>query len=291
MMQSLSNWGRWGKNDQLGTLNLITAQARQAAATEVKQGISISLAHNVIKVKIGASEPFEQRMISTGRTAGAESATDVYSVQYHGYTQTHIDALAHVFYNGQMYNGFSQYEVTGNGAAKLSVINMKNGIFTRGVLMDFPRFFRVEYLKGGRAIYPEDLDAWERKTGVKIKVGDAIFIRTGRWARWESQGMWDIDNDSAGLDVSCMPWFKKRDVAVMGSDLALDVMPSGVEGVRLPVHLITIVAMGAPILDNCDLEALSKQLAAQHRSTFLLTVEPLAVEGGTGSPVNPVAIF
>ena len=291
MMVSLSNWGRWGKDDELGTLNLITPEKRREAASEVKEGISISLAHDVIKIKIGDSEPFVHRMISTGQTPGADSSLDVYSVQYHGYTQTHLDALAHIFYQGRMYNGFSQQEVTESGANKLSVINIKAGILTRGVLMDFPRLFGVNYLEGKRAIYPADLVAWEKKTGVQIKSGDAVFIRTGRWARWNSQGPWNIEKDSAGLDVSTMPWFRKQDVAVMGSDLALDVMPSGVDGVKLPVHLITIVAMGTPILDNCDLEALSEALAVRHRSTFLLTVNPLTVEGGTGSPVNPVATF
>ncbi|MGH9505155.1 MAG: cyclase family protein [Terriglobales bacterium] len=291
MVESLSNWGRWGKSDERGALNLITPQKRQAAAREVEEGISVSLAHNVIKTKLDGSQPFEHRMISTGQTPGAEGAMDIYSVQYHGYSQTHMDALAHVFHNGKMYNGFSQHEVTDTGAGKLSVINIKSGIFTRGILMDFPQLLGVPYLDGKRAIYPEDLDAWEKKTGIRIKSGDAIFIRTGRWARWKSQGGWDVESDSAGLDVSSMPWFRKRDVAMMGSDLALDVMPSGVEGVKLPVHLITIFAMGAPILDNCDLEALSQELGSRHRVTFLLTVAPLAVDGGTGSPVNPVATF
>ena len=291
MMTSLSNWGRWGKDDQLGALNLITPEKRRAAVQEVKDGISVSLAHDVIKVKIGGSEPFVHRMISTGQTPGADSALDVYSVQYHGYTQTHLDALAHVFYKGRMYNGFSQEEVTETGANKLSVINIKTGILTRGVLMDFPRVLGMNYLKGNRAISMDDIAAWEKKTGVKIQSGDAVLIRTGRWIRWAAEGLWNIEEDSAGLDASTMPYFKQHDVAVMGSDLALDVMPSGVEGVKLPVHLITIVAMGTPILDNCDLEALSDALAARHRATFLLTVSPLAVPGGTGSPVNPIATF
>jgi kynurenine formamidase len=190
-----------------------------------------------------------------------------------------------------MYNGFSQREVTDKGAAKLSVITMKNGIFTRGVLMDFPRLFGVNYLKGARAIYPEDLEAWERKTGVKVESGDAVFIRTGRWARWQAEGEWDVEQDSAGLHVSCMPWFKSRDVALLGSDLALDVMPSRVEGIRLPVHLVTLVGMGVPILDNCDLEALGEATAARNRWDFLLTLAPLAVDGGTGTPINPTATF
>jgi kynurenine formamidase len=291
MMRTLSNWGRWGETDQFGALNLITPAKRKQAAGLVKDGVSVSLARDVMKVKAFKSVPFDHRMVETGQQAGAESSTDVYTAQYHGYTLTHLDALCHVFHRGQMYNGFSQQEVTDKGAARLSAIAIKNGIFTRGVVMDFPCLFGVKYLKGARAIYPSDLDAWERSTRVRIESGDAVFVRTGRWARYEAEGEWDVENDSAGLDVSCMPWFKRRDVSVLGSDLALDVMRSGVEGVRLPVHLITIVAMGVPIIDNCDLEAVSEAAAERKRWAFLLTVAPLAVEGGTGSPINPTATF
>jgi kynurenine formamidase len=294
MVESLSNWGRWGKEDQLGTLNLITPAKRKEAAALVQEGVSVSLAHNVLKQRAFDSPPFEHRMVETGLMPGKQSSSDVYSVQYHGFTVTHMDALCHVFYGGKMYNGFSKEEVTDKGAGRLSVINAKNGILTRGVLLDFPRLLGVKYLKGSRAIYPQDLDAWERKAGVKVGSGDAVFVRTGRWARYEAEGEWDALKDSAGLDVSCMAWLKKRDVAVLGSDLASDVMPSGIEDggpAFLPVHLVAIVAMGLPILDNCDLETVSEAAAARERWTFLLTVAPLAVEGGTGSPVNPVATF
>jgi kynurenine formamidase len=291
MMQSLSNWNRWGSNDQFGALNLITPEKRKAAAALVRSGVSISLARNVIKDRIGPSPPFEHRMVESGMTAGAVSSADIYSVQYHGYTQTHLDALCHIFYNGQMYNGYPQQDVTATGAKRLSVIQIKSGIFTRGVLIDLPRLFGSAYLKGTRAIYPEDLDAWEKKTGVRVQSGDAVFVRTGRWARLQAEGEWDIEKDSAGLHVSCMPWFKNRDIAVLASDLAADVMPSGVEGFRLPVHWVTIFTMGVPILDNCDLEAAGEFAAAHSRWEFLLTVSPLAVDGGTGSPVNPTATF
>jgi kynurenine formamidase len=291
MMTSLSNWGRWGKEDQLGALNLITSNKRKEAAALVRDGVSISLAHNVIKEKLFNSPPFEHHMISTGQTPDSEGALDNYSVAYHGYDQTHVDALCHFFYKGQMYNGFSQQEVTDKGAGKDSVINIKNGIFTRGVLMDFPRLWGVKYLRGRRAITLKDIEEWEKKTGVKIESGDAVLVRTGHWARYDEEGEWQVEEDSAGLDASCMPWLKKHDVAVLGSDLALDVMPSGIQGVRHPVHLLTLVAMGAPILDNLDLEALSEAAASRRRWSFLLIVAPLAVEGGTGSPVNPVATF
>jgi kynurenine formamidase len=190
-----------------------------------------------------------------------------------------------------MYNGFPQTDVGDKGASKLSVINVKNGIFTRGVILDFPWLFGSKYLKGSRAIYPANLDAWEKKTGVKIQSGDAVFIRTGRWARWETEGEWDMKAEAAGLNVSSMEWFKKRDIAILGSDMVADVAPSGVEGVRMPVHLVAINAMGLIILDNCDLESVGEYAIAHQRWDFLLTVAPLAVETGTGSPVNPTATF
>jgi kynurenine formamidase len=219
------------------------------------------------------------------------SSADEYRVAYHGFTQTHLDALCHLFFKGRMYNGFAQAEVTEHGAAKLSIINVKQGILTRCVLLDLPRLFGVRLLEGGHAIYPADLDACEKAAGVKVESGDAVLIRTGRWTRAEVEGDWEIMKSSAGLHASCLPWLKQRDVAVVGSDLALDVLPSGVEGFELPVHWVVVVAMGMPILDNCDLEAVSKAAEARKRSTFLLTVAPLAVEGGTGSPVNPLATF
>jgi kynurenine formamidase len=190
-----------------------------------------------------------------------------------------------------MYNGFPGKELTEQGARKLGVENIQSGIFTRGVLMDMPRHLDVRYLDGKRAIYPEDLEAWEKKAGVKVESGDALLIRTGRWTRRQLDGPWEIAKGSAGLHASCLPWLKKRDVAVVGSDLALDVIPSGVEGFDFPVHFVCGVAMGLPILDNCDLEKVSEEANARKRWVFLLTVAPLTVEGGTGSPVNPLATY
>ena len=291
MMTDLSNWGRWGKDDQLGTFNLITPATRKRAALEVRDGTAISLARNAIFVAEAASPPFVHKMVRTGQDPRAPGAEDAYSVQYHGFTQTHMDALCHIFYKGKMYNGFSQQEVTEKGAGKLSVINFKDALFVRAVLIDIPELFGVPYLKGRTAIYPRDLSAWLKKTGTMLHPGDAVLIRTGRWARRDAEGGWDIQKGSAGLDASSLPWLRSHDVVIIGSDLASDVMPSGIDGVQMPIHTASIVAMGMPLLDNCDLEALSKAARVRNRWSFLLTAAPLAVEGGTGSPINPVAIF
>jgi kynurenine formamidase len=290
LLEDVSNWGRWGREDQLGTLNLITPGKRKSAATLVEEGICVSLSRDVVKVASDDSPPFEHRMLETGEN-GNNSSSDLYAVQYHGFTITHLDALCHVFYGGRMYNGFCQREVSAQGAQKLSVIEMKDGIFTRGVLMDIPSLQNSPYLPGHRAIYPVDLERCEERAGIRIEPGDAVFVRTGRWARRAAEGPWPIMQDSAGLHVSCVPWLKKRDISILASDLAADVMPSGVADVVLPVHAAAIVGAGTPIIDNCDLEQLSSVVSSLGRYDFLLTTSPLAVRGGTGSPLNPVATF
>jgi len=290
MLDRLSNWRRWGKEDERGALNLITPRKRMEAARLVRDGATVSLSRNAIKVAEDDSPPFEHSMVETGWNSEI-SSSDIYSVRYHGFTVTHLDALCHVFHRGRMYNGYSQREVTDRGAERLAVSRIKDGLFTRAVLMDIPRLFGVPYLDGTTRILPTDLEAWERAARVQVLPGDALLVRTGRWARRAARGSWPIMRDSAGLHFSCMPWLRERDVSVLGSDLAADVMPSGVEGVILPVHLVAIVGMGIHIIDNCDLEALSEAAASRERWDFLLTAAPLAVEGGTGSPINPTAIF
>ncbi len=292
-MTELSNWGRWGKDDQLGTINLITPAKRKQAAALVKDGVSVSLAHDTLKEKAADNDsPFEHKMTATGKTP-LEGAycLDTFSVSYHGWAHTHMDALCHMFYKGKMYNGFSQTEVTEKGAGKLSVNNVKAGIFTRGILMDIPRLKGVASLEPGTPIYPEDLDAWEKKAGVRVGGGDVVFIRTGRWARRASNGAWKVSSNSAGLHASCAKWLKSRDIAMLGSDGASDVMPSGVAGVTQPIHQLVIIAMGTPIFDNCDLEAVGEEAAKRGRWEFLITAAPIAVPGGTGSPLNPIATF
>ena len=291
MMTALSNWGRWGKEDQVGTLNLITPKKRKQAAALVQEGNSISLARELTERQPGGAKPFGHKMTSTGLTAGATSAADVYSFDYHGYLLTHLDALCHLFHRDRLYNNISQQRVTEKGAEKLSIANMKNGLFTRGVLMDIPRLLNAKFLEGSHAIYPEDLDAWEKKAGLRVESGDAILIRTGSWARRLVESEKAIEKNFAGLHASCLPWLKKRDVAIVGSDLATDVFPSGIEGFILPVHWVVINAMGMPILDNCDFEGLSEAANTRKRWSFLLTAAPLPVQGGTGSPINPIATF
>lgn len=292
LMTELSNWGRWGKDDQLGAINLITAAKRKRAAALVREGFSVSLARDTEKERADDNQsPYEHTMTMSGVNNRGQFSIDSFRISFHGYQHTHLDALCHMFWNGKMYNGFSQEEVTQKGALKLAIRNLKQGIFTRGVLMDISQLKGVKYLEPGTPIYPEDLEAWEKRAGLKLTAGDAVFIRTGRWARRAEKGAWNVSANSAGLHASCARWLKARDVALLGSDAASDVAPSGIEGLTHPIHQLALIALGVHIFDNCDLEALSEAAMKRKRWEFLLTAAPIPLTGGTGSPLNPIASF
>ena len=292
-MIELSNWGRWGNDDELGTLNLITPEKRIQAAKLVQTGISVSLARNTEKKEeVDNPSPFRHTMTNTpANPVAGQYSLDTFEVSYHGYAHTHMDALCHMFYKGKLFNGYSNQVITKKGTEKLSILNVKNGIFTRGILMDIPLLKGVPYLEPGTPIYRSDLEEWEKKANVKVGSGDVIFLYTGRWARRNEKGAWDISKKSAGLHASTAKWLKERDVAMIGSDAASDVAPSRVKGVNQPIHQLALVAMGIPIFDNCDLEELAKEARRQSRWEFLITASPIAVTGGTGSPLNPIATF
>ena len=285
--KDLSNWGRWGKDDQIGALNLITTAKRKQAADLVKDGVSVSLAADVDTVKaVDNPNPYELTMLAIG--------SDRIGVNYHGIAHTHLDSLAHINANGVFYNGYTPdaAAVMKQGHAKNSIHNVKNGIFTRGILIDIPRLKGVPYLEPGTPIYVEDLEAWEKKAGVKVSAGDALFVRTGVWARRKAEGPWlrgrAEGGRSAGLDPSVIPWLKQRDIAILGSDHPQYVSPSNLRGA---VHDFALLYLGVHLFDNCDLEALADTAAARKRWEFLLTAAPLPIRGGTGSPLNPIATF
>jgi kynurenine formamidase len=154
-----------------------------------------------------------------------------------------------------------------------------------------PRFLGINYLPAGTAISTADLEAWEQASGVEISSGDVLLIRTGRWKQVTEQGQWNLLEEAAGLHVSVAVWLKARDVAVIGCDGVSDVAPSGVEGLHSPLHELVLAGLGMPILDNLDLEAVAEAAAERNRSTFLFVGSPLRVPGGTGSPLNPLAVF
>jgi kynurenine formamidase len=283
----LSNWGRWGQDDEIGTLNLITPEKRRQAAALVKEGFSVSLAGDADVVKaVDNPNPYEHTMLGIG--------SDRLAVAYHGIAHTHLDSLAHVNANGVFYNGYTpdREAVSKEGHPKNSIHNLKNGIFTRGVLIDIPRLKGVPYLEPGTPIHVEDLEAWERQAGVRVSAGDALFVRTGVWARRRALGPWlrgrAEGGSGAGLDPSVIPWLRQRDIALLGSDHPQYVSPSYLRGA---VHDFALLYLGVHLFDNCDLEALGDAAAARRRWEFLLTAAPLPIRGGTGSPLNPIATF
>jgi kynurenine formamidase len=286
LFQQIKNWGRWGPDDQLGSVNLVTPATRKRAVALVKTGETVSLAHNLLTEKAeDNASPFEHTMLRGNNM-------DRYAISYHGYAHSHIDALCHILYKEQTYNGYARADVnTDKGCAKLGIQNLKGGIVTRGVLIDIPRLRNVPYLEPGTAIYVEDLEAWEKKSGVKIGPGDAVLLRTGRWARREKLGPWNVGQSAAGLHASVAPWIKARGVSFLGSDAAEDVTPSMVEGVALPIHTLMITALGVNLLDNQDLETLGETAARLNRWEFMLTINPMPVTGGTGFPLNAIAMF
>ena len=285
----LSNWGRWGKDDQIGAVNLITPAKRRQAAALVKEGVSVSLARDVDTEKaVDNPQPYERQMLAIG--------SDRFGVAFHGVAHTHLDSLAHINYDGVFYNGYKPDPgavMKAGGHARNSIINLKNGIFTRGILIDIPRLKGVPYLEPNARITLQDIEAFEKMAGLKVSAGDALFIRTGRWARRAAVGPWDVSREGQrpGPSAMVLPWLKARDVALLGSDVPPSTAPSDVAGEGGAVHDFTLVTLGVHLFDNCDLEALAEAAAARKRWEFLLTVAPLPIRGGTGSPVNPIATF
>ena len=286
--KELANWGRWGRDDQLGTLNLITPAKRRAALALVKEGVPVSLSTNTFfKKEADVPCPAEWAML----TATDTGATD--RIAYpciHGAAATHIDSLAHTFFNGKMWNGYDTKTLVtiAKGADKNSVLPMKNGIVTRAVLYDIARLKGVPYLEPGDRIFPEDMEAWEKKTGVRVGPGDALILRWGRYGRRAKLGP---DDNAAGFDNSILPWLKQRDVALIVWETAgYSPQPQG-DLFRNAVHNFVQAILGIHILDRADLETLSQAAASRNRWEFLLMVTPLALPNATGSPVNPVAMF
>ena len=285
---ALSNWGRWGRDDQLGTLNLITPAKRRAAMALVKEGVPVSLSANAFTEKAADVPcPVEWAMTSASDTG----ATDRVAFPcIHGAASTHIDSLAHTFFRGKMWNGYdtSALVTKERGAEKNSVLPMKNGIVTRAVLYDIARLKGVPYLAPGDRIFAEDLEAWEKKAGVRVAPGDALVLRWGRYGRRAKLGP---DDGAAGLDNSVLPWLKRRDIALLVWETAgYTPQPAG-DLPRNAVHNFIQAILGIHVLDRADLEALGEAAASRNRWEFMLTVNPLALPNATGSPVNPIALF
>lgn len=293
MFNELSNWGRWGADDQRGTLNLITPEKRRQAAALVKEGISISLSQDLPNT--AGATPLEgqvQQMQKIMTAApGTPVAMDEWRIFYHGLLYAHMDALCHARYKDKAYNGFPASEASESGCASSGVEYLKDGMLTRGILIDVPRLKGLPYLAPSTPVLASDIEAWEKQTGLTIQPGDVILIRTGRWAPRPDGAPVNLMGGSPGVHVSALPLIRARDVAVLGTDVGLDVTPAGVEGVVIPTHTVAIASIGLIIIDNADLEELAETAARLNRWEFMFSAAPIPVKGGTGSVLNAIATF
>jgi kynurenine formamidase len=289
-------WGRWGADDERGALNLLTPERVTRAIGLARRGAVVSCGRELpVRPAIDNPTPAQHHMLMAGDVLGAaplESSSDFVGVAFHGMAVSHIDALCHVFVDGQMYNGFPASDVTSLGAKRNSIAAAFDGIVGRGVLLDISRLRGVDWLEPGDAIAPDDLDAACAAQGVDIEPGDILLISTGRDARRTALGRWDPYRVGlAGLHPECIPWLVDHDPAVLGSDGVSDPLPGNDHAWPMPIHQCLLVAMGVHLLDNLDLSRLAATCAAEQRWEFLFVVAPLQIGGGTGSPVNPVAVL
>ncbi len=286
-MDELSNWGRWGDDDQIGAARLMTDAKRLEAAALIQTGTTVSLAHDFITEEAAdAAEPYVLQM--TVNEAGQNSG-DRLEVYFHGVTFSHLDGLCHVFYKDKVYNGSDFRDVvTEDGCSAMDTTMMKDGLVTRGVLVDMPLLKGVPYLEPGTKLYREDIEAWEEYAGVTLGPGDALLLRTGRWNQRAAEGATRV---MSGWDASVIPFLAERDIALLGAD-SVHEAPDSVPGLRVnPIHRFAIVSRGMHLLDNLDLDAAAETAARLGRWEFMLVIAPLRVPGGTGSPVNPIAMF
>jgi kynurenine formamidase len=301
MFERVKNWDRWGTDDELGTLNYITPERRARAAAGVRSGRNVSCARN-FPVHPHPENPYpaQHHMVIAGDDPcipgikGLEVSTDYIGIAFHGMASSHIDALCHVFVKGRMYNGHPATDVKSTGARRNTIMCAKDGIVGRGVLLDLPAAAGVDWLDPDVEVRIADLAAAERFHGVKVEEGDILLLRFGRDKRREAVPTSTPEGQKlAGLHAECVDWLHQRKVAALGGDGIHDPLPSGVRYERwpIPVHMCALAGMGLHLLDNLDLEELARAAAEEKRWSFLLTIAPLRVEGGTGSPVNPIALF
>lgn len=300
---ALSNWGRWGPDDERGTLNFVTPDVVKAAVATVTEGIGVSCA-----IDIKAQETPDQivgapqrLMLVTGDPPDprdpphtlAWGPMEYFGLAFHGFTVTHLDALSHGTWENQLYNGRPATVVTArSGALEQSVMAAADGITTRGVMLDIAAARGVPWLEPGDGVMPSDLAAAEKRQGVIAQPGDAVLVRTGYGRRRRELGHENmIVSGQPGWHAACLPWIHDRQVAMIASDTSQEVVPSGYSYPALPVHRVGIVAMGLWLLDNAELEGAAAMCEQLGRWEFLLVVASLRIDGGTGSPVNPIAIF
>lgn len=300
-----SNWGRWGTDDQRGTLNFITRERVLAACSLPTAGQVVSCAlpfdqKGPQNGLAGRHNPIHYMLADGGDAlAGAQDflpggfnyADDAVNMPLQCGTQW--DSLAHVFYDGRMYNDRDVRLVTSRGALANSIDQIKDGVVGRGVLLDMPRYLRVPWLDDGTRILPEDLDACAEVLGVTVESGDIVLVRTGMMTRCLEQKSWEgyCGGPAPGLSVHCARWIYEREIAAVATDTwGMEVIPNETEDCFQPLHMIALRNTGLLIGEIFHLDDLSRACAADGNYAFLFTAPPLPITGAVGSPINPLAI-
>lgn len=306
-IRRFSNWGRWGEDDQLGTLNFVGPEEIQAAAALVRQGkvISMALPYDGFGPQTGGFRANPLNMMTATGTDHVQGHQDPLPGKWgpaHGFgfaddvvvmpnqAGTQWDGLSHIFFEGKMYNGADASLVTAKGAKRCGIETLKNQLIMRGVLLDVARYKGVDALEPGYAIGPDDLDGTAEAQGVQIRRGDCIIIRTGMLG--ERRGRWGdyAGGDAPGMSLFSAPWLYEHEIAAMAADTwGLEVRPNQVELFQ-PLHVIALVHMGMPFGEVWDLEAIAADCAADGVYEFLLSATALPITGACGTPLNPVAI-
>jgi hypothetical protein len=303
MFEACKNWGKWGADDQLGTVNYITADVRLAAAAVVRSGESFSVCRPLAKGPGDGNHPRVDHHMAM--FPGAPGTYDYVGIYNHGRYLTHLDALGHGIWEGRTYNGHvlttTPDEVLGYGASApggishdgLEVCGLeqyRDGIFTRGVLLDVAAANGVTHVGRDHAVTAEELDKAEKHAGVTVRRGDAVFVRAGVM---HPDASFDLGRDYAvrpGIVASACRWMHEREIAVYTGDV-IDKAPYRSRRFPTPFHQIALCAMGLALLDWSDVETLARRCEQAGRSEFLLTVAPVPVRGSTGGAVNPIITF
>ena len=295
----VNNWGRWGSDDEMGTLNLITDEVVREAAATVRTGRRVPLALPLRQDGVqtgmmpGRVNPLHtmvqinQELFGPGTVACSDDAVTM-GLQ----AATHWDALTHVSHSGMLYNGRPAGTVTAHGGAEFGGIDKARHVVSRGVLLDVARARGVDRLEAGHAVTPEDLDAAEELAGTRVRAGDVVLVRTGQIQVYLAGNKEAYAYPSPGLSVRTPEWFHARDVAAVANDtLAFEIFPPEIEDLWLPVHALDLVEMGMLQGQNWNLEELSTACGQENRYAFLLSAMPEPFVGGTGTPVAPVAVL
>jgi kynurenine formamidase len=291
----------WGPRDRRGALNYLTAADVVAAVGDVRLGLTVSMAAPIERhVRADNPDPARHQMTDTAADAppsGLSFATDRVAMNIHGNADSHIDALCHVIFDQELYNGVpaGQVSATGqvsaNGACELSIAVAANGIVGRGVLLDIPRVRGTAWLEPGDYVTTDDILAAEQAQQVRARRGDLLFIRVGHRLRRAEQGPWDVASARAGIHPTVLPLLAERQIAVLGSDSNNDTAGDQIQAVDFPVHVLAINALGLHLLDYLQFENLMPLCAENGRWSFLAVIAPLRLPGGTGSPINPIAVL